>query len=411
MKQAGSTGQLVYQYVAYNENGEVVKGKLSAISEEAVSKLLDYAGYQVIKVKQLVPFFHLGKLLACLSRIKPTEIILFYRQLALLLESGIDIITSLELLRSQASSRTLNRVLGEVIADLHSGSQLSAALGKHPRTFPPICCQSLRVGEQTGNLEVMLRQIADYVEKGAVTTKSLKSALMMPIITAVVAIGVIGILVTVVLPAFGNLYSSIGAELPLMTRILLGVSSKLQSYGIYLLLAVFIAAGLAFVYIKTPDGRYKWDKLLLSLPLLGRINHLNELARCCRSISLLYRAGLPLTEIMPLVVQGSSNKVIVESLTDVQQDMLKGEGLSQPMAKNDLFLPMMVQMVRVGEETGNLDTTLLAVAQNYETEAEDRTRSFIGLVQPTMTLIIGLVVGLITLSLVSAMYSIYGQTF
>ena len=411
MKQAGSAGQLVYQYIAYNKNGEVVKGKLSATSEEAVSELLDYAGYQVINVKQLVPFFRLDKLSARLSRIKPTEIILFYRQLALLLESGIDIITSLELLRSQASSRTLNRVLGEVIADLHSGSQLSAALGKHPRTFPPICCQSLRVGEQTGNLEVMLRQIADYVEKGAVTTKSLKSALMMPIITAVVAIGVIGILVTVVLPAFGNLYSSIGAELPLMTRILLGVSSKLQSYGIYLLLAIFIAAGLAFAYIKTPDGRYKWDKLLLSLPLLGRINHLNELARCCRSISLLYRAGLPLTEIMPLVVQGSSNKVIVESLTDVQQDMLQGEGLSQPMAKNDLFLPMMVQMVRVGEETGNLDTTLLAVAQNYETEAEDRTRSFIGLVQPTMTLIIGLVVGLITLSLVSAMYSIYGQTF
>ena len=411
MKQAGSAGQLVYQYIAYNKNGEVVKGKLSATSEEAVSELLDYAGYQVINVKQLVPFFRLDKLSARLSRIKPTEIILFYRQLALLLESGIDIITSLELLRSQASSRTLNRVLGEVIADLHSGSQLSAALGKHPRTFPPICCQSLRVGEQTGNLEVMLRQIADYVEKGAVTTKSLKSALMMPIITAVVAIGVIGILVTVVLPAFGNLYSSIGAELPLMTRILLGVSSKLQSNGLYLLLAVFIAAGLAFVYIKTPDGRYKWDKLLLSLPLLGRINHLNELARCCRSISLLYRAGLPLTEIMPLVVQGSSNKVIVESLTDVQQDMLQGEGLSQPMAKNDLFLPMMVQMVRVGEETGNLDTTLLAVAQNYETEAEDRTRSFIGLVQPTMTLIIGLVVGLITLSLVSAMYSIYGQAF
>ena len=411
MKQSGSAGQLVYQYIAYNNNGEVVKGKLSATSEEAVSELLDYAGYQAINVKQLVPFLRPGKLSARLFRVKLTEIILFYRQLALLLESGINIITSLELLQSQASNRTLNRVLGKVIADLRSGNQLSAALGKYPETFYPVCCRSLHVGEQTGNLEVMLRQVADYVEKGAVTTKSVKSALMMPIITSVVAIAVIGILVTFVLPAFGNLYSSLGAELPLMTRVLLGVSSKLQSYGGYLLLAVFIAAGLVFAYIKTPDGRYQWHKLLLSLPLLGRLNHLNELARCCRSIALLYRAGLPLTEIMPLAIQGSGNRVIVEALTDVQQDMLKGEGLSRPMAKNNLFLPMMVQMVRVGEETGNLDTTLLSVAQNYEVEAEDKTRSLIGLIQPTMTLIIGLVIGLITLSLVSAMYSVYGQAF
>jgi len=411
MKLAESAGQLVYQYIAYNKHDEIVKGKLSAVSEQAVSELLDYAGYRLINVKQQVPFLSLGKLSLRLSRIKPNELILFYRQLALLLESGIDIVTSLELLRSQASTRTLNGILSQVIADLRSGSQLSAALAKHPKTFPTICCQSLRVGEETGNLEVMLRQVADYVEKRAVTTKSLKGALMMPIITAVVAVAVIGILVTVVLPAFANLYSSLGAELPLMTRIMLGISGKLHSYGIYLLLAVFAAAALGFAYIKTPDGRYKWDKLLLHLPLLGRITHLDELARCCRSISLLYRAGLPLTEVMPLVVQNSSNKVVIKALANVQRDMLKGEGLSQPMAKNNLFLPMMVQMVRVGEETGNLDTTLLSVAQNYETEAEDKTRSLIGLIQPAMTIVIGLVVGFITLSLVSAMYSVYGQAF
>jgi len=150
---------------------------------------------------------------------------------------------------------------------------------------------------------------------------------------------------------------------------------------------------------------------MLSLPLLGRVNHLNELSRCCRSISLLFRAGLPLTEVIPLVLQGSSNRVVAEALNDVQKDMLKGEGLSQPMANNGIFLPMMVQMVKVGEETGSLDTTLLAVAQSYETEAEDSTRSLIGLIQPAMTLVIAGVVGVIALSLVSAMYSVYGQTF
>jgi len=147
------------------------------------------------------------------------------------------------------------------------------------------------------------------------------------------------------------------------------------------------------------------------LPILGRVMHLSELARSCRSMSLLLRAGLPLTEAMPLVIQSGNNKVMARALGDVQQDMIKGEGLSRPMAKNKLFLPLMVQMVRVGEETGNLDVTLLSVALSYEAEAEDKTRSLIALIQPAMTLIIGLIIGLIAVTLTSAMYSLYGQGF
>ena len=147
------------------------------------------------------------------------------------------------------------------------------------------------------------------------------------------------------------------------------------------------------------------------MPLLGRVRQLNELARCCRSISLLFTAGLPLTEIMPLVIQGCNNRVMAQALNDVQMNMLKGEGLSKPMSRNPMFLPMMVQMVKVGEETGSLDTSLHAVAQNYETEATDKTKSLIGLIQPVMTLIIAGIVGVIALSMVSAMYSMYGQAF
>ena len=196
-----------------------------------------------------------------------------------------------------------------------------------------------------------------------------------------------------------------------MTKILIDSGSYFRSYGIYLFLVVFLVSGMAFIYIKTPAGRYKWDKLLLGLPLVGRVSHLKELARCCRSISLLFHAGLPLTEIILLTAQASGNRVIKDSLINVEQDMEKGEGLSQPMTKNPFFLPLMVQMVRVGEETGNLDTNLLAVAENYETETEDKMRSLIGLIQPAMTLILGLIIGLVALSLTSAMYSIYGQGF
>jgi type IV pilus assembly protein PilC len=349
--------------------------------------------------------------LESLSRVKPAEIILFYRNLALLLESGVNIVTSLELLREQAVNRNLKRVLGEVISDLRGGNQLSVALGKHPEVFSPIYCQLLGVGEQSGGLETVLRQIADYMEKEAATTKDIKNALMYPIITFVVTIVVVGILVTFVLPSFGNLYSSLGVDLPLPVQVLITLAEKIQSYGIYLLPGVFILLGLAFIYVKTPQGRYRWDKLLIDLPVVGRINHLTELARCCRSISLLFRAGMPLTEVMSRVIRSTNNKAIAKALIDVQQDMVKGEGLSRPMAKNTLFLPMMVQMVRVGEETGNLDTTLLAVARSYEAEAEGRIRSLIALIQPTMTLIIGLIIGLIALSLTSAMYSLYGQGF
>ena len=402
---------MVYQYVAYNENGNIVKGRLPAANEEAATELLGYAGYQAISLKPYVPFLNLDKLSVSLFRVKPTEIILIYRQLALLLESGIDIISSLELLREQAANRALKKVLGEVISDLRGGNQLSASLGKHPEVFPPMYCQLLGVGEQSGDLETILKQVADYMEKEIATAKETKSALMMPVITSIVTIVVIGVLVTFVLPGFGSLYGSLGVDLPPMTQMLITTANKIQSNWTYLLLGGLTITGLAYIYIKTPGGRYRRDKLILRLPVVGRVSHLYELVRCCRSMSLLFHAGLPLTEVMPLVIQSSNNRAMAKALSDVRQDMLKGEGLSRPMAKNKLFLPMMVQMVRVGEETGNLDVTLLAVARSYEAEAEDRTRSLIALIQPAMTLIIGGIIGVIALSLTSAMYSIYGQGF
>ncbi len=387
----------------------MVKGKLAAKSEEAATELLMYSGYQVISLRQMTSLINFEGLTSRLTRVQPTEIILFCRQLALLLESGINISSAIELLREQASSHALRQVLSNVITDLRSGSQLSAALAKHPEIFSPIHCQSLSLGEKTGGLEVMLKQVADHIEKEITATKSIKSALTYPVIAAIVAFIVVGVLIAFVFPAFGSLYESLGAELPAITRMTISLAEQLQRYGLYLLVSILGLGGAIYLYIRTPYGKYKFDALVLKLPVIGRLAHLNELTRCCRSISLLFRAGLPLTEIMPLVVQSSGNKVIGKALFDVQQDMLKGEGLSQPMSKSPLFLPMMVQMVKVGEETGKLDTTLAAVAQSYEADARDRTRALIALIQPAMTLLIAIVVGFIALSLVSAMYSIYGQ--
>jgi type IV pilus assembly protein PilC len=227
----------------------------------------------------------------------------------------------------------------------------------------------------------------------------------------VVTVIVIGILLTFVLPAFGELYESIGTELPTLAKIFIGAGDLFRSIAVYMLVILIIAIAGAVAYIRTPAGRYRVSSLSLRLPLIGRVVHLKELARSCRSISMLFYAGLPMPEIIRLTSQASNNMVINEAFQNVEEDMLKGEGLSHPMEKNPIFLPLMVQMVRIGEETGELDTNLEAVAQNYEIEAEDKTRSLIGLLQPTLTVIIGLVIGLIALSLTSAMYSVYGQGF
>lgn len=398
-----------YHYVACSENNRIVKGKLSAPNEEAAVGMLAYSGYRVLSLKEAIPFFSAGKLGARFSAIKPTELVMFSRQLALLIESGTDAVTSIELLQAQATNRSFKKILAEVLSDVRGGSALSEALSRHPRAFPQVYHRLVSVGEQTGNLETVLRRAADYIERITITQKSVKNALIYPIIVLIVAILVIAVMVTFVLPAFSDLYSTFGVELPATTRALLAITDWTQHYGLWLLAAMIIAVVAGFAYTRTPAGKYQWGKLSLTLPQVGRINLLNELSKCCRNIALLYGSGLPLPEIMTLLIQGTNNKVMAKALTEVQQSMIAGAGLSGPMAKNKVFLPLMVQMTAVGEETGNLDNTLDTVAESYETEADDRTKTMVALITPAMTLFIGLVVGFIALAMVSAMYSIYGQ--
>ena len=398
---------MVYKYVAYNGSGQIVKGKLTAVDEEAANAALSFAGFRTVSLKLYVPFFSAGKLADSMFKVKPSEVVLFYRQLAMLLESGTNIATSLELLQEQTSNRVLKKVLGEAISEVRGGSQLSKALSKNPKVFSPVYSQLLSVGEQSGEPEKVLVQIADYMEKEIATSKDIKGALMMPGITAGVAVVVVGLLVMFVLPSFGKLYDSLGAKLPPMAKALMSFSYWSQSHWIQVVLGLILISIASYLYVRTPGGRYKLDKLLITLPLLGRIRLLSELSRLCRSMALLFRAGLPLTETMNQVIQGSTNKVLAEALREARGDMLKGEGLSRPMSKNKLFLPMMVQMVRVGEETGNLDVTLVSVARSYEAEASDKMHSLVGLIQPAMTIVVGLVIGIIAMTLFS---TIYGMT-
>ncbi len=398
-----------FAYTAYTEDKRLVKGKVSATTEDAASELLSYGGYRVVSLKASRSIINKEKLLAQFSQIKPQEIVMFSRQLALLLESGTDIVTSLDLLQSQIDNQTLASVVAEVASDIRGGSPLSKALSKHPRAFSYMYYQAIAAGEQGGNLEVVLRQMADYMEKSVVTQKQIKSALTYPIIVVVVAVIVVLVLVTFVFPTFAGLYSQFGFDLPLPTRILIGVTNWFSAYGLYLTLSILIAIAVIYIYVRTSGGRYRWDKMMLRMPVIGRIVHLAELARACRTMSMLVRIGLPLPEVLTMTIGASNNKFVVENLFGVQQDLIRGEGLSRPMDKRELFLPLMTQMVRVGEETGSLENTLATVADNFEVLSADKTQAAVALIQPILTIFIGLVIGFLVLAMFSAMYSIYGQ--
>jgi type IV pilus assembly protein PilC len=399
-----------FNYVAYaEEDKKVINGKVSATNEEAATELLSYGGYRVLSLKLIRPWFDKERLQASFSRIKTDEIVMFSRQLALLLESGTDIVTSLDLLQNQITNQTLKKIVAEIASDIRGGTSLSKAFGKHPQAFSPMYYRAIAAGEQGGNLEVVLRQMADYLERGVNTQKKIKGALTYPMLVVVVAIVVIVVMVTRVFPTFIGMYAQFGVSLPAPTRILMGFTDWINQAGLYILLGVLIAVGAIYFYIRTPAGRYRWDTIMLGLPVFGRIIQISELSRCCRTMALLIRVGLPLPEVLAMTVRGTTNKAIEESMTRVQQKLIRGEGLHQPMAKEKLVLPLMTQMVGVGEETGNLENTLTTVAESLEVEANDKVSAAVALIQPVLTIIIGLVVGFLVLAMFSALYSVYGQ--
>jgi len=398
-----------YSYVAYTKDKKVVKGRLAATSTEAAIDLLNYGGYRAIKVKPHVPFINLGRLSSLFGNVNQKEVVMFSRQLALLLESGTDIVASLELLQGQVTGRTLRQALATVVADIRGGSSLSMALRKHPKIFSQIYYRAIAAGEKSGNLEVVLRQMADFIERRVVTEKKIKNALTYPVIVTFLAIVVVVVMVTFILPSFTSLYTSFGAETPLMAKILIGTTDWFSEYGLYVIISLVALFVVGLLYTRTPSGRYQFDKIMLRLPILGRIIQLGELSRACRTISLLFHVGLPLPEVLTMAVQGSGNKIVAENLSEVQRELVRGEGLSKPMGKRAVFLPLMVQMASVGEETGNLDNTLSTVAESYEMEGDERTSNAVGLIQPVVTVAIGLMVGFLAITLVSTMYSMYGE--
>lgn len=401
---------MAYQFKAYTLDKRVVQGTIDAASESTAEEALYRAGYQrVLSLKQMRPGLSWERLLPTLFRVKPQDVIDFSRQLATLIESGITILTTLQLLEEQAFRPVFSKVIAGLVSELRGGSSLSQALSKYPEAFSYTYCQVVKAGEQAGNLEVGLRQIAGYMERQVATKKRIRGALAYPMVVLFMAIGVFVLLITVALPPLVGLFTALGTELPWMTRSLIAISNFLTNYKFYLLGGVAIVAISVIGYLRLPAGKLTMDRLLLKLPLIGPINIQRNVGHFCRTASMLLKAGLLLPQTMSIVIQTVGNRIIRQTLKEVREKLVQGQGLSQPMAAIDLFPRLMVEMVSVGEKTGNLDSTLATLGDYYEQRVDQRVNTLISMIGPALTAGVGLIVAFIALSIITPLYSILGS--
>ncbi len=398
-----------YRYVAATSQGKLVKGTIKAVNEISAERLLVEQGYHPISLEVAPSMFSLEEALPTLFRVKPRDVIIFSRQLATLLRSGISLLPALEILQGQVTtSRAFKRILGAITEDLRSGSSFSQAISKHPKAFGDIYSRTIAVGEKSGNLEMVLHRMADYYEKQGAIAKKIGGALAYPIMVLGVGVVVVIVLMVVVMPQLLGMFTSMNVELPLPTRILIGITNVFTNYQLHLLIAGVLLAILVLWLVKQPSGRRLLDRLRLTVPIIGPPTLMGELARFSRTTSVLVSAGLNLQEIMEMIPQSSNNKVIRDALNQVNEGLLLGEGLSVPMSRIDIFPPLLVQMVAVGEESNTLDFTLGVVADFYEATAEEKTSAMVGMIGPISTIVIALLVGFIALSVLMPMYTLTG---
>ena len=404
------TKEITYRYTASTRQGNLVKGNIKATSEIAAERLIIAKGYIPEHVEIAPSMFSLEEAFPTFFKLKPRDIIVFSRQLATLLRSGISLLPSLEILQGQvASSRAFKSVLASIVNDIRSGGSFSQAVKKNPKAFNEIYCRAIAVGEETGSLDTTLNQMADFMEKHQAMSQRVKKALSYPLIVMGVGIAVVIMLITVVMPQLLGMFTAMNVELPLPTRILIGITEAFQNYTLYIVIGGALLIAVALWMTKQPAGKRVLDRLRLNMPIIGPPALMSELGRFARTLSVMIGAGLKLQETMELLPQATTNMLFRDSLHRVNERLLLGEGLAEPMSRISLFPPLLVQMVAVGEESNTLEFTMGVVADFYETAAEEKTAAMVGMIGPISTIGIAVMVGFIAMSVLMPMYTLTGS--
>ncbi len=399
-----ATAVKTFEYQVRDKAGKLVTGEIEADNQAAVAQKLRSMGYAPINIEEqkVSTLSRELKIPGMGEKVKLEDLTIFSRQFATMINSGLSLLRSLIILSEQTENPKLKQVIGEITADIEAGKSLSASLSEHDKIFPKLYIAMVRAGETAGMLDQVLMRVADTLEKDVALRQKIKSALTYPVIVFVLAILLTGVMLVFIVPTFVGLFEDLGGDLPFPTKVLMNASNFVSSpIGILTFLVAPIVGWQAFKAIrKNPRGRFELDRIKLRLPVFGNLFHKVALARFSRNLGTLLKAGVPILQALEITGDTVNNGTIKLALDEVRDGVREGEAIAVPLARHDVFPPMTVQMIAVGEETGALDTMLEKIAIFYDAEVETTTEQLTALMEPVMIAVLGGIVG----SMVIALY-------
>lgn len=400
----------IYDFKGRNSEGRLITGQLDASSQDAAVNQLLGRGVTPVEIKEFIAHLSLSERFARATnrgRVETVELIMFSRQMHTITRAGIPLVKGLRGLAASLRNYTFQQALNDIVERLEAGVELSTAMHAHPKIFNNLFVSLVSVGENSGRLDLVFKQLSEYMERDLATIKSIKTALRYPSFV-LIALAVAMVIINMkVIPAFAGMFAKFGAELPLPTRILIGISDFFVNYWLYLL--AFVAASIAWIYhyINTPEGSRVWGRKKLKLIVIGDIIERASLARYARSFGLMLNAGLPLSNALELSARAIDNPYLGDKVRGIRAGIERGEGLFQTHLVSGMFTPLVLQMIAVGEESGQVDALLAEVAMFYEGEVEYDVKQLSDKIEPIMIVIMAVFVTVLALGIFLPMWDMY----
>ncbi len=397
-----------FAYKVRDQQGQVIEGSLEADDQNLVVGKLRQMGYTPIAIEQKTSSSLKGdvKIPGFGPKVKLKDVAVFSRQFATMINSGLSLIRALAILSDQTENQELSRVAAQVRLDVERGASLSASLSRHPKVFNHLYIAMVKSGEAGGVLDSVLLRLADTIEKQVELRRKVRSAMTYPVVVLVICSVIATAMLLLIVPQFKAIYSDLGGELPLPTRILISVSDILKKF---FPIVVLLGVGAFFLFrrwARSPQGKPKWDAFKLRVPVFGTLTRKAALARFSRTLAALTRSGVGILEALDIVAETSGNEVVALAVRDTQGAVKRGDTLARPLEQHEVFPPMVVQMISVGEETGALDEMLDKIADFYDQEVSATVDALTSLIEPMLICLMGVIVGGMIISLYLPMFNI-----
>lgn len=396
-----------YIYTAVGKDGKKIKGTISATNESRARILLKEQGIVPTKIaKQTVLNKDIEINIG--GSVKPRDLSVFCRQFQSILKAGVTIVEALEMLAGQTENKSFAKAIRETKVSVQKGSTLAEAMQEHPKIYPPILINMVEAGEVSGSLEVALERMGTQFEKSAKLKGLVKKAMIYPIMILVVAFVVVIAMSILVVPKFADIFKDIGTEMPAMTAAIMAFSDFIIHKWYILLLIIAVLAFFISLFVKSENGKAILGRISIKLPIFGKLIVKSTAASFARTISTLVSAGVPISDALEITARSMNNVLFKDALREAKRQVEQGSNLSYPLEACGLFPPMISQMIRIGEETGNVDGMLTKAADYFEEEVEIATGSLTSLIEPLIIVVLGVIVGYLVLALYMPMMSMYG---